>query len=170
MTDLNQIQDTLNIENKDMKMLPSGLNTLTILTYIGCGLGLLGSVYQFFSAKSGLDKMEQAINSGDVEKMPAFAKSFFSEHALEMAHKQYDNRYAMMIITLISLALCFYGAMQMRKLSKQGFQFYALGEILPIIGTAIFIGMGAFSGMGLLGIGIPVLFLVLYAMQLKHLK
>jgi hypothetical protein len=153
-----------------MKTLPSGINTLTILTYIGCGLGLLGSIWQFVAAKSNIDKMEQLINSGDVEKMPAFVQKMYTPEAMEMAHKQYDNRYAMIIITLLSLALCFYGAMQMRKLSKQGFQFYAIGEILPIIGTAIFIGVGAFAGAGLAIVIIPVLFLILYAMQLKHLK
>jgi hypothetical protein len=36
MADFNQIQDQLNLEEKDMKNLPQGLNVLTILTYIGC--------------------------------------------------------------------------------------------------------------------------------------
>ena len=49
MTDLNQIQDQLNIEQKDMQSLPQGLNVLTILTYVGSAMQLLGAVYTYFT-------------------------------------------------------------------------------------------------------------------------
>jgi hypothetical protein len=48
MSDFNQLQDTLNLEESDMKTVPPMLNVLTILTYIGCGFGFLGAIYSFW--------------------------------------------------------------------------------------------------------------------------
>jgi hypothetical protein len=78
-----------------------------------------------------------------------------------------------MIVGIVCLGLCFYGALQMRKLKKTGFYIYTVGELLPIIVNIILLGFGiAFNGVIpiILGLAIPILFVVLYAMQLKHLK
>jgi hypothetical protein len=152
------------------KQLPGGLNVLTILTFIGCGIGLLGSLWQFINAKKGLTQMEEMINSGKADDMPGFMKNMFSEDALQMAQKQYDNRYAMLILGLVGIVLCFYGALQMRKLLKQGYAVYVIGQLLPLVGAIIFLGFGMFKGMGVLAAIFPVLFIILYSTQLKHLK
>ena len=169
MTDLNQPSDIL-MPPTDQPKLPSGLNVLTILTFIGSGVGFLGGIWNFINAKKGLDQMEAAINSPDYENMPAFAKKMMSPEMLEIARKSYENRVPITLIALVGIALCVVGALQMRKLKAQGYLLYVIGEILPLISSLIFLGVGALTGiMGIISIGLVVLFIVLYTMQRKYL-
>jgi hypothetical protein len=169
MSELNPPSDFLPTGN-EKRVIPSGLNVLTILTFIGCALGLLGAGWNFINAKKGLDQMEAAINSPNYENMPALAKKFMSPEALEVARKSYENRVPINLITIIGVALCFFGALQMRQLKKQGYTLYLVGEIIPLIGTVIFIGMGALTGFaGIIAICITLLFILLYTGQRKYL-
>ena len=114
--------------------------------------------------------MEAAINSPDYENMPALAKKFMSPEALEVARKSYENRVPINLISIIGIALCFFGALQMRQRKMQGYYLYLTGEIIPLIGTVIFIGMGALTGIGgIIAVGITLLFILLYTAQRKHL-
>src|SRR5882724_2900864 len=67
MTDFNQnvdqAKDLLNLEQKDMQKLPTMLNVLTILTYIGCALGAIGALYNYFTVTAAYKLME-GISSG----------------------------------------------------------------------------------------------------------
>ena len=154
----------------DKPKIPSGLNTLTILTFVGSAIGFLFTVYNFFNAKSGVQKMEDAINSPDFEKMPAFAKKMMSPEALELARKGAENVIPLTLIGLVGIALCVAGALQMRKLKAQGYVLYLIGEILPVISSLIFLGVAAFTGFaGILTICITVLFIILYTAQRKYL-
>ena len=169
MADLNQPSDILMPPTEKAKI-PSGINVLTILTFIGCAVGLLGSIYNFTSSKTSLDKMEAAINSPDYENMPALAKKFMNPEALEVARKTYENRVPMTVIGIVCIGLCFYGALQMRQLKKQGYLLYLIGEILPVICYGIFIGMAALTGFGgIIMIVFTALFVILYTAQRKYL-
>ena len=169
MSELNSPSDFLP-STGEKKAIPSGINVLTILTFIGCAIGLLGAGYNFMNAKSGLDKMEAAINSPDYENMPALAKKFMSPEALEVARKSYENRVPINLISLIGIGLCFFGALQMRQLKMQGYYLYLVGEIIPLIGMAIFIGIGSLTGFsGIIIIGFTLLFVLLYTAQRKYL-
>jgi hypothetical protein len=172
MSDQNTTVDSLNINEFDKPKLPTGLNVLTILTFIGCGLQLLGTVFGFVGADKNYnerDKMLAQVNSGD---MPGWAKAMMPDPAKyeEMVTKAYENKIPILILGLIAVALCFYGALQMRKLKKQGFPIYVSGQILPFITSALFMGTMAMSGMFfMIGVGITLLFVLLYFMQRKHL-
>ena len=76
-----------------------------------------------------------------------------------------------MIIGLVSIALCFVGALWMRKRRKDGFWLYTAGELAPIVGGLIIMGTASFTGaMSIVtNIGIPLLFVFLYSLQRKHL-
>ncbi|MFT3936284.1 MAG: hypothetical protein QM726_21825 [Chitinophagaceae bacterium] len=168
MAEFNQPTDILMPEQKPK--LPSGINVLTILTFIGCGLGLIGAVYNFFTAKSSLDKMEAALNSANYDSMPAMAKKFLSPEALEVARKTYENRIPLNLIGIIAIVLCFVGAMQMRQLKAQGYMLYIIGEVLPLVGYVIFLGAGFLTGFsGIIGIAFTLLFVLLYTAQRKYL-
>ena len=169
MSDLNPPSDFLPSAG-EKRTIPSGINVLTILTFIGCGLGLLSSAWNFFNAKKGLDQMEAAINSPNYENMPALAKKFMSPEALEMARKGYENRVPINLITLVGIVLCFVGALQMRQLKKQGYLLYVVGEIIPLVGMLIFLGIGSLTGFaGIIAICITLLFILLYTGQRKYL-
>jgi hypothetical protein len=168
MSDVNQTSDFL--QTKQKPKLPTGLNVLTILTFIGCGLGFLSSAWNFINAKSGLDKMEEMINSGKVDELPGFMKGMFSPEMLEMARKGYENRVPIFLITTVGIVLCLIGAIQMRKLKAQGYGLYVLGELIPFVPYIIFMGMKSMTGVqGLIGICIALLFIILYTAQRKYL-
>jgi len=160
---------TENWDNPDKSKLPGSLNILTILTFIGCGLGLL---FVFGSKKM----MEFGIKMADSPE--AQARMTDKELAdMEKLKSMYEimssNWIAYLIPSLIGIALCFFGALQMRKLKKQGFYMYVLGQILPIIGGAIVIGFSnQFSNTSsyVIGMGIPILFIFLYSRNLKYLS
>lgn len=169
MSDVNQTQDFLQ-QTGEKPDLPGGLNVLTILTFIGCAIGFLGSTWNLINAKSGIDKMEEMINSGKVDQLPSFMRGMFSPDMLEMARKGYENRYPIFLISIVGIVLCLMGAIQMRKLKSQGYFLYVVGELLPFIPILIFMGTKALTGMqGIISICIAVLFILLYTAQRKHL-
>ncbi len=164
--------DVLNFEENAKPKLPQGLNVLTILTFIGCAIQLLFSLWGFISAKKSyenLDKLTEQLNS---DSMPGWVKSMMGdpETMVKMVTKSYENRLPIVLLSVVAIVLCFYGALQMRKLKKQGFLFYAIGELLPFLTQLLFIGAFAFSGFAMyFAIAIALLFLLLYSMQRKHL-
>lgn len=154
-----------------MAKLPSMLNVLTILTYVGCGLGLLGSLYSYFTIQASYDtlvKLNTVFN--DLGGQNSASKSMINA-GVEMARKQAENRLPILLIALVGLALCFYGAMQMRNLKKQGYLFYVIGELLPIIGMIVLVGVGSiWSGATMIiGFLIAITFVILYTSQRKFL-
>jgi hypothetical protein len=172
MTDYNKTNDSLSANEFETDKLPSGLNVLTILTFIGSAFALLGGMWTFYNAKKTFetkDKIMEQMNSGS---MPSWLKSFMPDmtHFEEMVTKSYENRIPILILTLIGAVLCIVGAMQMRKRQKQGYLFYVIGEILPLITSAFFIGFFTMSGTGaIFGIALTLLFIILYTIQRKHL-
>ena len=152
MTDFNQnvdqAKDALNLEQKDMKKLPQMLNILTILTYIGCGLGLLFILLGFL----GVGFLSSLIPK--------------SAEGAEVASTVAKYATLSLIISLVGIALCFFGAMKMRKLQKVGFYIYVAGQLVPIIFTFATTGVS----FGVMAVIIPLVFIVLYATQLKFLK
>lgn len=174
MTELNetldQAKDMLNLEQKDMKKLPQMLNVLTILTYIGCALGAISAIWNFVSAATAYKTYEALNGLNSVKSENKMLDSMLSG-ATEMIRKAYENRMMILILALVGIALCFYGAMQMRNLKKQGFLIYVVGEVLPIISYAVFIGFGSlFGGIGMIFTTLfAAIFIILYATQRKHL-
>lgn len=164
--------DVLHFDEQNKPKLPSGLNVLTILSFIGCALQLLGSLWGFFTAQKsydGIDKLQAQMNS---DSMPGWLKSLMGdpENMIETIRKSYENRIPIVLLSLVAVALCFYGALQMRQLKKQGFMLYTIGELLPFLIQLLFIGAFVFTGVGMIiGIAIALLFIFLYSTQRKHL-
>lgn len=149
--------------------LPGSINVLTILTFIGCALGLIGAFYSYATADKTYKDMKELVNSGKLNDAPGWAKGMISADTLPMYEKLADNKMPIMILGIVGIALCFVGAMQMRKLKKQGYLLYVVGEILPIISTFIFVGAMAFKGFGLLVTIVPIVFILLYTVNRKYL-
>lgn len=164
--------DVLNYDEPNKPALSSGLNVLTILTFIGCAIQLIGSCWTFFTAKASYDKIDKLTEQMSSENMPGWAKSLVGDPAtmIKMITKSYENRIPIIVLSLVAVALCFYGALQMRQLKKQGYLFYIIGELLPFLIQFIFMGAFAFSGFTMyFGIAITLLFIFLYTRQRKNL-
>ena len=168
MTSTNQPTDLLTFD-EDRKKLPDMINVLTILTFVGCGVGLLSSIYAFVNAQKSYDDMVKL--QDNLGNAPAFVKTMTGPHMVELAQKSLENRVPILLLSLVGYGLCVYGAVRMRQLKKEGFAVYAVGEVLPIIGSIIFIGFGLSSGFTLFfALAFPALFLILYGTQLKNLS
>ncbi len=136
--------------------LPSLLNVLTILTFIGSGLGLLGAFMLPMSCKM-MDKMEESA------LMPAAQ--------LEQMSKLCSNITLIMIGAILGAALCLAGAVLMRKLKSSGFLLYIVGTFLPLVLNLILVGSGYLTNgwQALLGLAMSLLFPILYFTQKKYL-
>lgn len=164
MTDM--ITDDFTGENQK---LPSGLNILTILTIIGSILGLLSGFWNYYNAESGYNKTKEALEPGNLEKIPSWARGFVSPEMLELQHKMLINKLPILILALVGSALCLYGALEMRKRKKQGYLLWLIGEVLPILSSVLFVGIASLKGVGIIAVAIPVLFIILYTVNKKEL-
>lgn len=159
---MNTIQQETKEKNLGMKKLPDMLNVLTILTFIGSGLGLLGLVSNF------LQDCDKLINQmDDMAEMDGMLGKFM-DMSRESLVTFCDNRTLILTTTIVGLVLCVMGAILMRQLKKQGFIIYTIGELLaPVI--MIILSLSSSVGMALTGLIIPVIFIALYATNRKHL-
>ena len=150
----------------------TGLNILTILSIIGCVIQIVGSLWGFTTAKKSYDEKDKMIEQMKSEDMPEFAKKMMGnpDDYVELITKNYENRLPILLLGLVAAGLCLYGVLQMRKLKKQGYTLYVIGELLPFVTMGLFIGGVAFSGFGfMVGAGIAVLFILLYTVMRKQL-
>jgi len=155
----------------EKKTLPSGINVLTILTFIGGGIGILSGIYSYLKSEENLTKMQEMMSKPEFSKMPDFAKKFYSPEAMDLLQKMVENKLPVLVITLVGSILCVYGAIEMRKLKISGLYTYIIGAVVPYIGMLIFIGTAMYSGgiTSFIGIGISLLFIVLFWLQKKYL-
>ena len=139
---------TEKIENESAKR-PGFLTTLCILTFIGSGLSFILEIY-------GLIK-------GGGSLVDASIIGPFS-----------DNTLIGSIAGLVSYGLCFYGAIKMWALKKQGYMLYLVGCVIAIAipFINILLGQGDFVEGGVIVVTsiINILFIVLYSVNKKHLK
>ncbi len=163
-----ETNDVLNFDQNVKPKLPTGLNVLTILTFIGCAIFGLLTLALPMIYKFALNMMEKATSSGQELSTKQLADMEKSKAAMELAQQ---NMIPLIIIGMIGIILCFIGALWMRKLKKDGYWMYVAGELAPVIAGFFLLGSqqydGAFSI--IISIGIPLIFVFLYTIQRKHL-
>ena len=168
MADLNSLTSEDTFLDEPRK-LPEMLNVLTILTFIGSGIGILTNLYYLAAAKKIYDA--SMANQEKIESAPAIIRNMQGPDPIGVIQRTFDNRIPIGILGIVATVLCIVGAVQMRKLKRTGFYIYTIGEVLPIIVTYIFIGTAALTGLRLIfSLVFILLFVVLYASQLKYLK
>ena len=164
--------DALNYDQNNKPKLSTGLNVLTILTFIGCAIQLLFTLFGFFTAQKNYENMDKVLEQMNSAEIPGWMKSLMGNPAdfVTMTTKSYENRIPLFLLYLAAVILCFYGALQMRKLKKQGYLLYVIGQILPFLAQVLFIGVFMITGAtGIFFICVTLLFILLYTMQRKNL-
>src|SRR5882757_2236603 len=111
MADLNRPAEPKSFLEEPRKI-PEMINVLTILTFIGSGLGLIGALWGFAKAKANYD----AVSSLNLDQMPDWAKRLSGGDPIEAARKAYEMRIPILLLGLIGCGLCIFGAVQMRQL------------------------------------------------------
>lgn len=163
---------TTGFDDVNPPKMSTGLNVLTILSIIGSVIQIVGALWGFTTAKKSYDEKDKILQQMKSDDVPDFARKMMGnpDDYVEMVTKNYENRLPILLLGLVAGALCLYGVLQMRKLKKQGYTFYVIGEVLPFITMALFLGGIAFSGVGfMVGAGIAVLFILLYTVMRKQL-
>ena len=168
MTEQIKTEDKLEFSEDGKTKLPSGLNILTILTFIGCGVGLLFAFLTPVIVKFFLGMMQKAQSSGAELTTKQVIEIEKGKAAMESMQA---NMIPLMVISLLGVVLCLVGALWMRKLKKDGFWIYVGGELLPVIGSLILLGTAQYTNAFsvIMGVGLPLLFVFLYARQRKFL-
>lgn len=154
---------------EEPRKMPEMLNVLTILTFIGSGIGILTQLYYFAAAKKIYDA--SIANQEKIDSAPAIIRNMQGPDPIGVIQRTYDNRIPIGILSIVATLLCIYGAVQMRQLRKTGYYVYLIGEVLPIVIIYIFVGSAALTGLRLIfSVLFILVFLILYATQLKYLK
>lgn len=156
-----------NLSEFETHALPRGLNVLTILTFIGSAIGAIFTLATPWLMKFSLNMMNKAAESGTDLTPKQSADMEVSKRAIELTQA---NIVPLLAIGMVGIVLCFVGALMMRKLKKDGFWIYVAGQVLPIIGSLVLMGMAQFTGVtSYIMFLIPIVFVVLYSMQRKYL-
>jgi hypothetical protein len=75
------------------------------------------------------------------------------------------------LIGIIGAVVALVGSVMMWKLKKMGFYVYVIAEIAPVVAMAVLLGGTAFSGAtAIMSMILPVAFVVMYGLNLKHMK
>ncbi|MFN5417718.1 MAG: hypothetical protein ACK5B9_11725 [Flavobacteriia bacterium] len=160
-----------NSENENKGGLPMFLKVLCILTFVGAGLGILGSLWSIFTFESSMKTLEL--------QRDLFAKNPMGDMSsiVEVTRKYGMFSYLM---NLLGNSLCLVGALLMWKLKKIGFFTYIPGHIFPFAGSVVMMSnmdggtnnmMGAISSISLIIAAIfSIAFIIMYSVNYKHLK
>ena len=137
---------------------PPFLTVLCILTWVGCGFGLISGLIQLWSYSVLNSAMKTFQASGD--NSTGFI--FWSAMA-----------------TMLGSLICATGAVFMFKQKKVGYFIYIFGQALPIIiglysALAATKGMNFGAGLSIImtfaGMIIPIGFIIMYGVNLKHMN
>ena len=152
---------------------PTFLTVLCILSFIGIGLGLISGLMSFATAgmmddmaemteqtmEEGMAELEQEWEDAGIEGSGGFLEGLMNQGMAAMEHAR-----TLAIIQILANLLCLFGVLKMWKLKKQGFYLYTVGELVPPIAGIILVG-----GIMATGLIIPLLFVILYGVNLKHM-
>lgn len=159
--DTNQEFNQVLSSDDQPKGLPGMLNGLTILTIIASAFAMISAFYSYFTVCKSVEKIAD-------QEMPDVggAMGKMINDSLDTLVKQCDNRLVILVATLATSALCLFGALLMRKLKKQGFMVYLIGELVGPSAMLVILGSSMMMVMGMI---FPLLFIILYATQRKYL-
>lgn len=150
---------------------PTFLTVLCILTFIGSGWSIYSGITNYYTAdvsygivNEQFDRVQEQLDNQ--EGAESFGKLFQSIGDSMTPEKIKNNGIATAITSIITLI----GAILMWGLRKTGFYVYVVGALAAIIAPITIFGgfAGAMASGGAAFAGI--LFIILYALNLKHLR
>ena len=156
---------------------PTLLTIICILSFLFGIWGVWGGVQSAFTDKPQRDlettkaELEKTLASPEVQGPGAEMVAKMGEQAIAMGEKSVENAkpigYSSIVLSILSLL----GVWWMWNLQKKGFWLYTLATVVSLITPFIFLGGGM---MTLLGVGflavISIIFIILYAVNLKHMR
>ena len=155
---------------------PQFLTVLCILTFIGSGLSICSSTFNYFNANFAAKMVHISINDSSNlkrdslkrKKPPAFVQNILKDvqksMTPDMIRKDSTGK-------LFSAICCFLGALMMWKLNKRGYYLYIFGIILGIaIPFTLFGNTPLVIFNTIMSSFIGILFIIFYGMNFKSMK
>jgi hypothetical protein len=155
---------------------PTLLTILCILSFLFGIWGIWGGVQSAFTDQPQRDlettkaEMEKAMAGVDATGPGAEMMTKMGDAAIALGEKSVENAkpigYSSIVLSILSLL----GVWWMWNLQKKGFWLYTLATVAGLITPFIFLGGGMMTllGVGFLGV-ISLIFIILYAVNLKHM-
>ena len=159
--------ETISVHPKPRPIL---LTVLCVLTFIGSGLGVFGNLMAMFAAPF-MDLFQPSMLDEAYNQLGNNPGDMFAKEALDMALVVIDNFLAITLSKFIFYALSIVGAIMMFQMKKIGFYLYIAAQVGFLFIGPVFLGWNLFVSMALLFSGFfSVLFIALYAINLKHMS
>lgn len=159
-------------ENQNVR--PVFLTVLCILTFISCGWGILSNLFTLISAgltdaATQMDQYSEMMDQMGGDGNSSFLAGIMSSSGeLLQATLQYSTPIAASKLALELISLV--GAIMMFQLKRIGFYFYAASQILMLFVLPVIIGFSMLVMTGIMFNSMfVILFIILYAINLKHM-
>lgn len=153
--------------DENEKKRPTMLNVICILTFIGSGWSVLSGLTSLFSGNNSEQSMQAFYSMANAN--PAMADMVNS--AMEFMQAIVNHATQINLTSLVLSVASLMGAILMYRLKRIGFYLYAAAQVIALFVYPYFVGfsfitivMFAFSAV------FAALFIILYAVNLKHLK
>ena len=157
------------------KKRPTFITVLCILSLIGSGgFGLIQPLYQYATFDNTypkqIEQIEKSIEQLEDAGMDSGTFYDMAVNGLIALEKTKENLAPMTAAHVIFALFSLLGVFLMFKLKKNGFYLYSVVNLFWMLVPVYFIGMEA--GMLMLGMGafVVILFIILYAVNLKHME
>lgn len=148
---------------------PTFLKVLCILSFIWLGLMIIFGFLGYGGMKMmASGKMEEIIaQSGDPTAMTKWeeAQAKMAETGLTM-----DQLASLSLMGAGIAVLALIGVILMWKLKRSGFYLYAVVQLVGLLLPILMGGKMQMSGSGLIGPLLTILFIILFGMNLKHMR
>lgn len=153
---------------------PTLLTVICILSFIAGAFGLWGGIRDAFTdapqkaVEEARTKMDEAMAQMGDEGNEMVSKMM--ESAISMAEKSAENAKPLGISGIVLALLSLFGVWQMWNLKKSGFWLYLVASVAGLVVPMIYLGGGLMTliGVGFMGF-ITIVFVILYAVNLKHM-
>ncbi len=154
---------------------PTFLMVLCILTFLGSGYAIFSGITGYLTADATAGLTQAAMQ--DAQDQIASSDDAGSKMAEKMLSGISDvlkpeNLKKNAMFTAIAAIFTLAGAILMFQLKKAGFWLYVVGTIISIVAPFVIFGAGNLFSLGMAFITalIGILFVILYALNLKYLK
>lgn len=154
---------------------PTFLTVLCILTWVGCAFSLVTNLLAMLAMGAVSAVKDGMVDAANNISDSLGGVSVSTDPSVVAANASADSAIAagstVFLIGIIGAVLALIGSVMMWKLKKMGFYVYVVAELAPVIAMAVLLGGTAFSGgMAMASMILPVGFVVMYGLNLKHMK
>ena len=160
----------------ETKKRPTFITVLGILGFIGVAWQVIAGIIQMLAgmAYSAVSNGVSAVaeSAGQLSDIPGGDQAMNELGSqLESANAVLANGTMLGIVSIVAALICLLGIIWMWGLKKKGYYVYIIGEIAPVVATVAVAGFSLTGGMmAVLGMIFPIIFIVLWGLNLKHMN